>query len=808
MITSSFADMAYLSYLSDRPVGLTNDLLWKDAPIRRQILHIAHRIISPLYVDSTSRSDLISDSMTFAIYGRWGMGKSSALRMLKEAAVEAAAGEDGVGKDVSDQLKICDYTASAYAPFEMDARITLAQRMLTSLAGGKSEAITLLAPEAFSFGGNALSGENKLDTIAGATYTLQHMASTLSKLIDFDKIIQKSMKRSDGKPCVLLILIDDLDRCSTDYVWQILNFIQQLSDVPNLFFVLAVEQNHLRKTVEENSSYSSETPIDPDFALEKYIQHSIVVPDTSEADLKHFVTELMKNSQDDDDPAAVVSKVIIDNVRFLYGLRAMKGERALTPRSVKRCLNTIRPDLVYRLPTVSATRDQQKILKERILEYVWPSFYYTYFQPARLQDDWKSKLPMFEELEDACRDFAKETDVARLEFNLRRISLKYGPSWDSELDLVKTVPQSLAKYLGIPPFWFLKTDESEQEKFGEDLGLEDRFQSLYVRSEAAEAAGNRQESLSSAIQILNLIKNNRTRFNQRHAPAVGNIAINAERFGVNNLAEELYELALDLDRDHSHNIQNYVDFIVKAKMEHLYPRARKLIGELKTAKHKKYRPDSTLTLEARLNALTNEESSSDELIDPETVNRIVTDFLNDPSSRQTYISVMQLLDTLHEYDKMHELAKANYNAASSEHDRYLAIRNLADMLAASPDERNERKAMDMYRYMLQHFKSLEARADLPEMQHNFATLLYKHDYDDEAGKLWFEAYKVKPENMGIRRAYSLYLLRAGKPQLANLVAEGKSITEMALQPALKEIPVRFFEEDIDRWWEDNPQPAA
>lgn len=71
--------------------------------------------------------------------------------------------------------------------------------------------------------------------------------------------------------------------------------------------------------------------------------------------------------------------------------------------------------------------------------------------------------------------------------------------------------------------------------------------------------------------------------------------------------------------------------------------------------------------------------------------------------------------------------------------------------------------MDMYRYLLtsDRFTGPEFEADAADAQHNYATLLYKHDFDDEAGRLWFQAYKRNPLDASIRRAYGMYLLRAG-----------------------------------------------
>jgi hypothetical protein len=808
MTAYDFIDASYSEYLSDRPVGFVGDLLWRDRKktIALEIEHIAQRIVSPLRGNTKRLDAPISNSMTFGVYGRWGMGKSSALRMLKEAAEQEAGRTDGGTKDVSERLKICEYIASAYEPFakEMDARITLALRIFTTLAGSPREAIQAWAEEAFAIGERAFP-EDSTTAIAGSSAILEEMARTLSRLIDFDKILQKKMRGSNDESCVLLVLIDDLDRCSTDFVWQILNFIQQLSDVPNLFFVLAIEEEHLKKTIEEHSLHIDNVRIDPDFASEKYIQHSVTVPDMEDEDLKHFITKLMTGSTgNSDDPNGVIATLYTENVQFIQlGLRAMEGERVLTPRSVKRCLNAIGLDLRIRLATARTSQERQKILKERILQYVWRPFYKEYFLLARNQNDKKDRRQVFEELERACRRFATDGDDDMLNFELRNISARYGPMWGAKLNLAETVNRSLARYLGMPPYWFQKADEEAEEPAVGFLSLEDQFQNLYVHSEAAEASANRKDTLIYARQILNLILANGDHFTQRHAALVGNTAINAERFDEIELATALYELALKLDPGHSHNIQNYLDFIVKKRVENLYERAQELIVTLKQGKHAAYRLDRTLALEAQLN----EQEGRGASIDPETVEQVVQGFLRAPTNRRSFVSVMSLLAAIGNFQRMDEVAKNSYRAARDENQRYLTLRGLADALAASPDERNEKEAMDLYRYILEHYPAPLLGADLPDIQHNYASLLYKHDYDDKAGELWYEAYNAKKENSGIRRAYSLYLIRARRPDLASLATEGDEVSEKVLQPAVKDMPERFLDEDIDRWWEDRSVPA-
>ncbi len=189
----------------------------------------------------------------------------------------------------------------------------------------------------------------------------------------------------------------------------------------------------------------------------------------------------------------------------------------------------------------------------------------------------------------------------------------------------------------------------------------------------------------------------------------------------------------------------------------------------------------------------------------ETVADLVENFSTGPISREKYSAVMTFFDQIADFDAMRVVTKIFYSRAESASGRYTALRGLGDMLAASGIPEKRREAMDMYRYLLESsmYTGAEFNNELPDLQHNYATLLYGEDYDDEAGKLWFQAYSQKPHDNAIRRAYGLYLIRAGRADVAMMVSEGRTpIDGPVLQPRQKELPEQFAPEVTDRWWED------
>ena len=100
--------------------------------------------------------------------------------------------------------------------------------------------------------------------------------------------------------------------------------------------------------------------------------------------------------------------------------------------------------------------------------------------------------------------------------------------------------------------------------------------------------------------------------------------------------------------------------------------------------------------------------------------------------------------------------------------------------------------------MLAHKETIDP-GDVDAVKSNFASQLYVLDYDHEAGKLWFDAYRASPSNSSIRRSYSNYLIRAKRGDIASKVQQGEPIDEMALLPQNKVTPQKFSEaEYIDK----------
>jgi len=795
-------------FLDDRPIrSFDHDLLWpQEKSIRDQIENIGRTIVAPLAVNAEP-----SESLTFAVHGAWGMGKSSALQLIKATALQEAG-------DEADRLCFIEYSAPAHEAmvgFEQGAAkggrsvpVTLALRIIQALAGDTDEeqaaflvkylnyAFTMVPKEAFA--------ESDLATWPKV---FQELSVSLSNIIDFDRIISRLMlddpSAADSKRKVIVILVDDLDRCQPSFVWDVLNTIQQWSGIRNLFIVLAVDRSHLNRAIESRPGVEQVTA---DYALEKYIQHSITVPLMDQAAMEAYISAL---NRDDDDLADVLAAFGRNADLMHFGLSVQ------SPRSVKRCINTLSQSLKQHLVEVGSTvsdLETRRVIKELIVQYTWNSFYESAYLPAKRTSDARSNSPIylaFRTLEDpVCLDYAATGDEPRLRFELERISKQTDVSWSA-------LPKDLARFLGLRPFFFgedeadahatrpsrlvanLERASGARSEPRLDVSI---FNAMLFDIERETLANNIDQANRIARRVIELVQANfeflKTTNNHGAASIIGDIAssVSISEFPDTTLAERLWDLALQFEgtpRVQANNMQRFAAMIIARGLSGLYDLADEMVSKLGEPPLDEINVDTTKMLIGGLALVTG--ASEHSSIDPDEV---------DVSEGPNFLYSMALFQSEGKFDSLIKLGRRRYRSVDTPDDAYAALRVTADGLGSGDDEA---LACDIYRFILAHYveRSAEAKDDVPDIQHNLATHLNGMDYVDEAGRLWSAAYKGKSADQMIQRSYARYLSRAKRPDLAAAVARGEYIDEEVLIPSRKVLPDKHSNPYPD-WLLDKP----
>ena len=209
------------------------------------------------------------------------------------------------------------------------------------------------------------------------------------------------------------------------------------------------------------------------------------------------------------------------------------------------------------------------------------------------------------------------------------------------------------------------------------------------------------------------------------------------------------------------------------------------MNELRT-KYSTFKPDRLMYLEVQLASTLHRPIN----VSDDQLELMVQKVASGSGGLQDFAMSMLIAGKLQRADVLRALSAAALRRVETANDVHLVIRGLADGLAdLREDNVARREALELYRRMFEHSDWFPAHS-LAEAKHNYATLLYSNDYDDEAGRIWYQAYQEGRDD-AINRAYAVYLGRADRADLARKVIAGEPITEMVLQQPDRPLPEQF-----------------
>ncbi len=293
---------------------------------------------------------------------------------------------------------------------------------------------------------------------------------------------------------------------------------------------------------------------------------------------------------------------------------------------------------------------------------------------------------------------------------------------------------------------------------------------LYITSTSAYERGDKDSSMKSALEIYKLARDNVRNLPSHRADEVGNLGLRAEQLRRYNFADALFQLALYMKPNHTNNMQHYVSFILDTTRRERYELAGTLLRRLEGPEHKDHRPERRLRLKAQWSEATDQPFVLSEEQKQELVRRVTSqarDFA-------VYGSAMLLAtEVAKSPELMLQLFEASLPDADSVTYVYRRLRGLADSLTDFRSNLELRQqAMEIYRRLLQHPEWI-GDAGTNAVLHNYATLMYVYDYNEEAGRLWHRAYMAAPKDSQIQSAYASYLISAKAYEQARKVQAGE-----------------------------------
>ena len=431
--------------------------MWKDSEADFDFLnfnYLAEQVVE------ISKDDKLSPA-TIGIYGDWGSGKSTLMKMVKKSL------------DADKNTLTVEFNGWLFEGYE-DAKTALCGTILdemrtheTLFAKGKEKIKALLKKVD---GGMLLSKGVKygLDflltggigtvtelTLTGIISAVKQKAGDVSedevkKVIDafkteetkraeiknFRKTFKEVFENCKGER--LVVFIDELDRCTPDTVLEIFEAIRLFLYVPGTTFIIGADERLVSYAVK--TKYKDIPGHDIDISkeyLEKLVQYPVKIPQLNEQEVKQYITCLLLQNEEIDikKVAESISKqgineeLTIDTLAVATGKDANEGIKEAfdlsnqiysalaalmkgNPRHCKRFFNT----LMMRIALADRRHImlQKKVLAKLMLaEYYKPSFI-----DALMRSESKDELRALESGEEgvsftALKDWCKDDWVLK-----------------------------------------------------------------------------------------------------------------------------------------------------------------------------------------------------------------------------------------------------------------------------------------------------------------------------------------------------------------------------------------------------------
>lgn len=294
--------------------------------------------------------------LTIGIEGEWGTGKTTFMKRLRKKVKSQCA-------------------TIWFEPWKYQERDEIWKGLITELFKGIDESALqrIFSLETAKEGGkdflDDLSRLLKLDKATSAIKDKVRLTPTFLNIFEskFSEILEELVKKeekSEGKKGILIIFIDDLDRCLPEATVTILEAIKIYMTVPKCVLVLSYERNSVSQAV--SAVYPDIKPDGGEY-LNKIVQVPIAIPRVGEGEKKEYIENCLK---------AMGDPHLLDEECQDILLEGTHGN----PREIKSFLN----GFVF-LEEVREKLDTKKLLFILLLQRRWlPSYQTVESEPGLL----------------------------------------------------------------------------------------------------------------------------------------------------------------------------------------------------------------------------------------------------------------------------------------------------------------------------------------------------------------------------------------------------------------------------------------
>lgn len=306
--------------------------MWRDSETEIDYLNFEYLV--NLLTDLIDNDKLLP--ATIGVYGDWGSGKSSLIKMATD-------------KLVTNDIVTLNFNGWIFEGYE-DAKTVLLETILDTIqenntltikgkqllhglyksvdkikmvkksityaadlmaTGGVGIMVDQVASQYKKIKGESLT-ESQLEQTAKSIQDELNMSDLRNDLKEFQKNFEKLLKES--KINKLVVFIDELDRCSPDTIIETLEAMRLFVFTGNTVFIIGADERHISYSVERRFAEikGNQINIGKEY-LEKLIQYPVRIPRLNTTDTEYYIFCLLLEDEFDEE----VNKSIIARIHEL-----------------------------------------------------------------------------------------------------------------------------------------------------------------------------------------------------------------------------------------------------------------------------------------------------------------------------------------------------------------------------------------------------------------------------------------------------------------------------------------------------------
>lgn len=311
----------------------SNAYFYSDNPV---INNKDDRLNREKFVDHVinSLNKINGENLTIGFYGKWGTGKTSIFKMIKEK-IE-------VGNNKNDYL-IFEFKPWYFGKEDYEIIIEFLEQLLNEIR--KSNGFDPKIEKNIIKYLNALSSVSL--RLPGITINFKETHSLIEELFskknqsikDIKEAIEKSLENSNKK---IVVFIDDIDRLNKEEIQTIFRLVRLICDFPNITYIVALDEEIVASALAElhgKDENADAKKIGREY-LEKFIQIPLYIPETDVYGLNQMLWNGVREILNENHllEESVFLSIEFSSTRRLIGLQKI----GFSPRNIIRYLNVVK----------------------------------------------------------------------------------------------------------------------------------------------------------------------------------------------------------------------------------------------------------------------------------------------------------------------------------------------------------------------------------------------------------------------------------------------------------------------------------